>query len=1266
MLRLQYKINMYIQHFFITGKAGPHARAYRIKHLSNQREGHHPEAWVCKGHTITIISPEHDNPSKDQLYVDHHNIHKDNWKWIYPRSHLVLQQGSGEDSLAGHIAFRADGLEAAGSMQFGNSRETVALSYSHPTYSCDMSKNTGAYVAKDGASLTLKWDNTSSNWQKATWVNDALQFTYWIEKAGKVGDQQLYQTAIQFKDNKTGTMWDVLPRGPGGSGAFTSLLDSEGHFTFDINPGYTIPKDDRSSQSDGMKTVFPFKAAFKFDQLASNITGGAMLCVSNDEHGEVYAFKGKCQNMSAVGTYSLFQDGNKHIATLSTHGQKLSVGKQFINASGISGNKLWWHGLSSDECKATGLPANGFVTMSPCGTAVESSSFGARGIRTHPTATLMAAGVSGQTLQFQDLLGMNPYTTVNGNTVDDVQQKSMEDFYKILQYYMDPKYLHNFIAPNTPDLGGLAGIAKDNEEANRKWYSTLSVPYLVQALSTSSSPAAVKLNARRAQSYMKTATAVSTVFKDQSAKLYSRQWQAKFPLMSQFLVDQKVNAQQHSAAIDDDGKKWIADIEKDLVNSTDPDDKAQLEKMKSIAVDACTNGKQGKYWAYILFRYLTSPNYLTMLRMQLIDGNTSQTLTQDIQRYSAILSILDDTSYFTQQFADVIRVYQLSSLLPSLLDIPANLADFTFFMRTILNAFVDKYVNSTDPQMAEEAKVVQEELKVNSLQNYLDMFASVAATLGSNAWANLAEAFESKALEKFGKFASTVSNMLLLSAVSFGIMFLATGTITWSELNAIQQAQFISQCVSIFVLLVRKGIQARVAYESTQSLWEAMKVFFGKELSVSVDTVTSSFSKWIAHNGNYASSLEGIAVLEEFQHIEQFELRNSTMVRYFGRNLEEFMATRFAAAMAIVGIVLSALALADSTSPLDTAMNSLFLASASLDLVAAAAGWAVSLGVESVGVLSVSLIASLASGLAIAAAVAGIIIMIICLTQHHDPPDLVKDFTESQEVKNGGYYMDLGTEIDYFSIIYDENGKNREIGFSMQPKDLAQTYYLNVNSDGSLSLGALTYGYSSVLSASTDYMGNSQMATKVWDASNNTQVLLLTFDDQRVLKMASQISDDQKKSQQQWKTTCEGDVKKDDKGNLLSASFSIYNVQGGTNYYLTASGRSISTGTTPYKWTLQMQPMKPEVLTFPDVTFSTYDKDRRFYPYLLQPGSQSGRTWSVNPSLPDWLQLDVDKGTISQKSGVAPPEYAVHEFTIKVTNDYGEAETKFKVQAIST
>ena len=65
--------------------------------------------------------------------------------------------------------------------------------------------------------------------------------------------------------------------------------------------------------------------------------------------------------------------------------------------------------------------------------------------------------------------------------------------------------------------------------------------------------------------------------------------------------------------------------------------------------------------------------------------------------------------------------------------------------------------------------------------------------------------------------------------------------------------------------------------------------------------------------------------------------------------------------------------------------------------------------------------------------------------------------------------------------------------------------------------------------------------------------------------------------------------------------------------------------------------MKPEMLSFPNISLTTFDKDRCFYPYLLQVGSISRQIWSINPTIPEWLELDKDKDTISQKSGLAPP-----------------------------
>ena len=84
-------------------------------------------------------------------------------------------------------------------------------------------------------------------------------------------------------------------------------------------------------------------------------------------------------------------------------------------------------------------------------------------------------------------------------------------------------------------------------------------------------------------------------------------------------------------------------------------------------------------------------------------------------------------------------------------------------------------------------------------------------------------------------------------------------------------------------------------------------------------------------------------------------------------------------------------------------MDNLFLASATLDLVA---GWAVSLGVEAVGALSVT---SLVSGLATAAAIAGTVVMLVILFTHKNPPDpIIEQFVISNVVKNAGLAFTCG------------------------------------------------------------------------------------------------------------------------------------------------------------------------------------------------------------------------------------------------------------------
>ena len=95
----------------------------------------------------------------------------------------------------------------------------------------------------------------------------------------------------------------------------------------------------------------------------------------------VHRLKGKCQNISIVGTYSLLTENEKQVSKLTTHQRKLAINGKIVERSWMSGNHLHWEGLSADESEYSGLPTNGFAEFSSGGQVIKHSSFDARGVR---------------------------------------------------------------------------------------------------------------------------------------------------------------------------------------------------------------------------------------------------------------------------------------------------------------------------------------------------------------------------------------------------------------------------------------------------------------------------------------------------------------------------------------------------------------------------------------------------------------------------------------------------------------------------------------------------------------------------------------------------------------------------------------------------------------------------------------------------------------------------------------------------------------------
>ena len=1221
-------------------------RNYKLKHLIEGREPTHPDSWEDRGHTLTVITPSsNDNDARDELFLNHRHIHPKNWQWIHKPLELAFSQGSGESYVGGHIGFSPDCLEGSGAIQVRNAKiQSVRASYMRPTYTCDVSSNAGAYVVKEG--LTLKWNTTSKEWNDAKWDEGALKFTYWVEKDGKVGNQQLYQTATIFEEVASKTTWDVQPRGPGGSGAATTSLSPTFQFEFVVNTGYSPPTSE----------YFPYKMVFQFDQLAKEIEGGAMLCDKLDPKlGKVFAIKGQVDNTFAVGSYKLYSEQAKP-TTLTTHGRKLVVNDKPVTMSWMSGDQLHWKHLNVLESQSD-LPSTGFVTFSPDGTRVISSSHGWKGHRE------FADSAPPSTLNLMTLLNMNPFgRDKDGNTVEFVQQTSMEGFYKIIQYYMPADLLHNFIAAQPPDLGDIQAIAVDNS-ANKAFYANLAVPYLTNALKSAKRDSVRKLNARRAQKILKEATSTEVVYKDQSARLYKHEWVKKFPAMMDFLRDQLNNTSEQHAAINQEADKWVASIKQGMEH-VDEDEKQQLQQMINIAEDARSHGLNGKYWAFMFFRYLCSDSYLTALRMQMMDGNTSQAVTQNIQRYSSILSVLDDSTYFMKQFVQVMQVQQLTALLPSFMDIENNFQEITFFMEVLMREFTKKYVNSPDPAIQKRVQEVLAALEKNTIQEYMGVLQNVISV--SRDWASISKNFKSAALKKFGTIATGIIDTMIAGLAAYAIVQVCTGMVKWSDLSLSEQIGFVQKCFLLVSTLIRKGIEAAVTYEATGTLWEAFKVFLGKDMQVYQDSISSALGKWVTNNSSRLAPDEfGLRAL--FHEGPKFEEEYPKVTKYLGKSLDEFMATRFAAAMAIVGIIINAFGIHEATSPLDKAMNWMFLLSSILDIVAAAANWIIAAGIKA-GASAISTIASLAGPLAIFAAIVGIVLMLVQMFTTKKPPNPIDQFVNRDDVKSCGLYMQYETSIDYFQLVSDKDTSQiRNVGVTFSPKD--SQLCLTVGPDGSLSLGNGSYSFSTVLSLDVDYQGYSYILTEIVKKKGDTEytrsVVGLTLNDNNTVCMGKALTSD-KQNAQIWVAICTGDVIYDDpneKSHVVSASFTVENL-GRKGTYLTVSNGQITTSAQATPWTLTMTGMKPDYLIFRDINLFVSDKDRSFSPYLLQTGSLSNRTWSV-PNLPSFLTINDKTGQISQKTALAPPEFSKKTFTITVKNDFGSVSADFSIQVIS-
>ncbi|MFP5415502.1 MAG: hypothetical protein ACLGHZ_01285 [Actinomycetes bacterium] len=1269
----------------------PSARTFALveaTHLGHPDDEH--EALQRLPKTLTLVTPDHSDPSQDHLFVGPYPVPSTQSRFDDDFQELTFTSHDGTDPIHVHLRLARARTRAFGVIEFGGESYSVEYAVKPQRFTMRIGKGAG-YLAGSSTLPELKWDVHSDRWKNASWSTDPeVAFTYGVDGQEVLDGEDVLTFVASFDDLQTSKHWDPVP------GYYSGLLDARLVLRFGVIAGVTPP----ASGRDG-GTLFPFRLAAKMSEFGDRFDG-AMLTDAPSLQGTVYGVQGTWAGGNIAGLYHLTARDAATGSIVGVHDGRLHVGAQAV-PSEVDGSTVRWTGMPDELARTAGLPIDGHLTFSADGATIVDSASGHTGVRvSHSQAADAAASgsasVHGLALAapaptaeappqadpshtLTALLAMSQFALSDtGNYYDQFQSTSMEDFYAILQDYMDPELRKQFFNPNPPPLDpGLRAIAetpgRDGEDP-KAWYRSLSVAYTTGTLSKwSTDRGCALLNGRRADTWLSNQTGVSPVMLAQGPLLYARRYMEKYTNLDWFLQDQHNNAAGYEAAIRAKADQWIADMEANAAGT--PEEIAKLRKQIADLRDAAITNKL--YWAFAVYTYTTTPAYLNMLQTIMASGDEvdGSEFTQRVQRTTALLNVLDTSSYFTQQYAYVLQLFQVASVLPQMMDYTADLTKFSYAVKQIVDKFVEQNINSQDPKMREAAEALRKEATEDLVGKILQVLRQTNASMaGLFNWTTLAAQFQSKVAQVFSHIPQIVCMGIFLGAVGLLVNYFLTGKVNWDDIPREEQVLIIFNGAGILAqfvkMLVVRGVAVGEVLAAGNGAWAKFKMFFSPSLMTKAESsMATGFKGWLLQSvGGVEDTLDMLSMRMFFAEAAeaaalQAELqRMSTIHKIFGRNLNEFLATRLGAALAAVGIVMSAILLAQSHEPLEIAANSLFLFASTLELIATAGLWATqAFGIAAIGGVAVGTIFAVVSVVGVIAMVAGAILIAVLMFRPQDTP--VEKFAKE---KAGIFYMPKKTDIDYFQA-YEPLGQQQRSGVSVAPRgDTA--HCLAVDADGSLSQRPFDGTGHTALYLRTDELGRAQLGGPVVDDKGARTLMVVALDAAGKLVAAQPTAATTTDPATLWRAEIqsEGTFEKDKDGTerLQSAPFLFYNdgwyTKTGQKRYIATSGTGWAaqdgSGTS---LTISMVTTKPEFLSMKDVSWFTYEHDMVASPVLGVPGSPP-RTWKLTPDLPTGLTFFPQTGAVAMNIGVDVPAAPQATYTLAVDNKVGQLATTFSLQ----
>jgi len=252
-----------------------------------------------------------------------------------------------------------------------------------------------------------------------------------------------------------------------------------------------------------------------------------------------------------------------------------------------------------------------------------------------------------------------------------------------------------------------------------------------------------------------------------------------------------------------------------------------------------------------------------------------------------------------------------------------------------------------------------------------------------------------------------------------------------------------------------------------------------------------------------------------------------------------------------------------------------------------------------------------------------------------------------------GFFMPYGSEIDYLTG-YTPDEEPARVGCSFVVSASPPTVLSVANDGTTVEAAPQSFGYNSVFVISTDGTGQSRVITLVQNSSNGLETKVLTWATDYTVSFQTPL--DPKNEffyTQLWSIGMQAPPQMDGSFPASGMFRMIAMGASGASNALVWNGNSLVLGSGP-DWTIEQVPMAIAGLTMENMGLYPFSRGRSFRPILIQDGS-TPQTWSVEPALPSFLQLDTASGQITQTNTSDLPVTPRTKYTISVTNGVGTA-----------